>query len=109
MSATVRRDGGRWHVSFTVEVERVEWAPARPSSVVGVDVGIKHLAVLSTGELVDDPRRLVDSQQRMRTPGAGTVPQDQPRPAHRPTPVETLGTRRSPAWPRPRPGGQPAP
>ncbi|MGW0213556.1 IS607 family element RNA-guided endonuclease TnpB [Micromonospora chokoriensis] len=69
MSATVRRDGGRWHVAFTVEVERAEHRPARPQSVVGVDVGIKHLAVLSTGELVDNPRHLVAAQQRMRSLG----------------------------------------
>lgn len=69
MSATVRRDGGRWHVSFTVEVDRAGRAPARPQSVVGVDVGIKHLAVLSTGELVDNPRHLVAAQQQMRALG----------------------------------------
>ncbi|AGZ44247.1 transposase, IS891/IS1136/IS1341 [Actinoplanes friuliensis DSM 7358] len=67
MSATVRRDRGRWHVSFTVEVERAEHIPARPASVVGVDVGIKTLAVLSTGELIDNPRHLVAAQQRMRS------------------------------------------
>ncbi|MER5336636.1 IS607 family element RNA-guided endonuclease TnpB [Micromonospora sp. NPDC002717] len=69
MSATVRRDGGRWHVLFTCEVERAEGAPARPGSVVGVDVGIKHLAVLSTGELVPNPRHLVSAQARLRTFG----------------------------------------
>ena len=69
MSATVRRHGGRWHVSFTVEVERAERVPARPASVVGVDVGIKHLAVLSTGELVANPRHLVEAQARMRALG----------------------------------------
>jgi IS605 OrfB family transposase len=69
MSATGRRDGGRWHVSFTVEVERAERCPARPDSVVGVDVGIKHLAVLSTGDLVDNPRHLVTAQHRMRALG----------------------------------------
>ncbi|MEU5942784.1 IS607 family element RNA-guided endonuclease TnpB [Micromonospora sp. NPDC047548] len=69
MSATVRRDGGRWHVSFTVEVERAERVSARRDSVVGVDVGIKHLAVLSTGELVDNPRHLVQAHGRMRTLG----------------------------------------
>ncbi|WBB99687.1 IS607 family element RNA-guided endonuclease TnpB [Solwaraspora sp. WMMA2080] len=69
MSATVRRDGGRWHVSFTVEVERAERSPARPGSVVGVDVGIRHLAVLSTGELVDNPRHLVAARQRMHALG----------------------------------------
>ncbi|WP_433718842.1 IS607 family element RNA-guided endonuclease TnpB [Actinoplanes sp. CA-051413] len=69
MSATARRDGGRWHVAFTVEVERSERLPARPCSVVGVDVGIKHLAVLSTGELVDNPRHLTSAQQRLRALG----------------------------------------
>jgi len=69
MSATVRRDGGRWHVAFCVEVERAERTPARPSSVIGVDVGIKHLAVLSTGELVDNTRHLAGTQTRMRALG----------------------------------------
>ncbi|MFI7213307.1 IS607 family element RNA-guided endonuclease TnpB [Micromonospora maritima] len=69
MSATVRRDGGRWHVSFTVEVQRAERTPARPQVTVGVDVGITYLAVLSTGETVDNPRHLVAAQQRMRSLG----------------------------------------
>ncbi|MEO3742465.1 IS607 family element RNA-guided endonuclease TnpB [Plantactinospora sp. B5E13] len=69
MSATVRRDGGRWHVAFTVEVDRPERRLAQPGSVVGVDVGITHLAVLSTGELVDNPRHLTAARQRMRALG----------------------------------------
>jgi putative transposase len=66
MSATVRRDGGRWHVAYTVEVERADRVPARPASTVGVDVGIKHLAVLSTGELVSNPHHLRGAQHRLR-------------------------------------------
>jgi IS605 OrfB family transposase len=69
MSATVRRDGGRWHVAFCVDVERAERRPAQPQSVVGVDVGIRHLAVLSTGELVDNPRHLAAAQTRLRRLG----------------------------------------
>lgn len=69
MSATVRRDGGRWHVAYTVEVERADRTPARPGSTVGVDVGIKHLAVGSTGELVPNPRHLVNAQYRLRAYG----------------------------------------
>ncbi len=34
--------------------------------MLGVDVGIRHLAVLSTGELIDNPRYLTTAQQRMR-------------------------------------------
>ncbi|WP_127504367.1 IS607 family element RNA-guided endonuclease TnpB [Actinoplanes solisilvae] len=69
LSATVRRDGGRWHVSFTVEVDRAERTPTRPDSVIGVDVGIKHLAVLSTGDLVPNPRHLASAQARLRALG----------------------------------------
>jgi putative transposase len=69
MSATVRRGGGRWHVAFTVEVDRAERAPARPAAVVGVDVGVSHLAVLSTGELVANPRHLSGALRRFRTLG----------------------------------------
>jgi transposase len=66
MSATVRRDGGRWYVSYTVGVERADRTPAGPGSTVGVDVGIKHLAVLSTGEMVPNPRHLGSAQRRLR-------------------------------------------
>jgi putative transposase len=69
MSATVRRDGGRWHAAFTVEVDRGERTPTRPGSVVGVHVAIKHLAVLSTGELVDNPRHLIAARKRLRAFG----------------------------------------
>jgi transposase len=47
LSATVRAEAGRWYVSFTVEVQRAIRAPARPDAVVGVDLGIKTLAVFS--------------------------------------------------------------
>ncbi|WP_327004177.1 IS607 family element RNA-guided endonuclease TnpB [Dactylosporangium sp. NBC_01737] len=65
LSATVRRDGGRWYVAFTVTINRAERTPARPSSIVGVDVGITHLAVLSTGECVPNPRHLHAAQARL--------------------------------------------
>jgi putative transposase len=40
-----------------------------PGSTVGVDVGITHLAVLSTGEVVPNPRHLVGAQSRLRRLG----------------------------------------
>jgi putative transposase len=49
LSATVRAEAGRWFVSFTVEVHRVERTPTRPDAVVGVDLGIKTLAMFSDG------------------------------------------------------------
>ncbi|MFG1954523.1 IS607 family element RNA-guided endonuclease TnpB [Micromonospora sp. NPDC048830] len=71
MSATVRRDGGRWHVAFTVQIDRTDRRPAQPGSVVGVDVGITHLAVLSTGECVPNPRHLHRAQRVLRRLGRG--------------------------------------
>ncbi|MFI5916782.1 IS607 family element RNA-guided endonuclease TnpB [Dactylosporangium sp. NPDC051541] len=69
LSATARRDGGRWYVAFTAEVERTERTPARPDAVVGVDVGITRLAVLSTGEVLSNPRHLAAAQARFRALG----------------------------------------
>jgi IS605 OrfB family transposase len=66
MSATVRRDGGTWHVAFCVDVDRADRRPARPGCVVGVDLGIKQLAVLSTAELVPNPRHLDTAARRGR-------------------------------------------
>lgn len=65
-SATVSHRGGRWHVSFSVELTRHDPAPTAPGSVVGVDLGIKSLAVLSTGEIVPNPRHLDMAQRELR-------------------------------------------
>ncbi len=55
---TVSRDrAGRWWASFAVEEVIAAKAPARRASI-GVDVGVKHLAVLSTGDAVANPRTL---------------------------------------------------
>jgi putative transposase len=63
---TVSYRRGRWQASFSVEVDRAEWAPARPGSTVGVDVGVTHLAVLSTGAVAPNPRPLERVQRQLR-------------------------------------------
>lgn len=65
LSATVRLEAGRWFVAFTVEVQRAERAPARPDAVVGVDLGIKTLAVLSDGRTVENPKHLAVVQAKL--------------------------------------------
>ncbi len=67
VSATVCREGGRWFVSFTCEVERAARAqcPRQPDAVVGVDAGVCNLAVLSTGEVVPAPRPLRRAERRI--------------------------------------------
>jgi IS605 OrfB family transposase len=66
LSATVRCEAGRWQVAFTCEVQRARRALARPSAIVGIDMGVRHLAVLSDGELVDNPRHLASATRKLR-------------------------------------------
>ncbi|MFE5141911.1 IS607 family element RNA-guided endonuclease TnpB [Streptomyces fagopyri] len=71
LSATVSQEScGRWFVSFQVEVERAPATPARPETTVGVDLGIKHLAVFadSAGQVayVPNPRHLEHAQAGLR-------------------------------------------
>lgn len=48
-SVTISRTADRWLISFRLEVEPIEHPKSHP--VVGVDLGIKALATLSTGEV----------------------------------------------------------
>jgi putative transposase len=66
LSATVSCTAERWFVSFTVEVQRNVWAPTQPQAAVGVDVGVRYLAVLSTGQVIPNPRPLDHTQRRLR-------------------------------------------
>ncbi|WP_440068157.1 IS607 family element RNA-guided endonuclease TnpB [Streptosporangium sp. OZ121] len=66
LSATVRCEGGRWFVAFTCEFDRAERVVARPEAVVGVDLGVKDLAVLSTGEVIANPRHHRSALKRLR-------------------------------------------
>ncbi|WP_054054494.1 IS607 family element RNA-guided endonuclease TnpB [Alloactinosynnema sp. L-07] len=65
-SATVTHQGGRWFCSFSVEIDRHDPAPARSNFVVGVDLGVTSLAVLSTGEVIPNPRHLDVALRRLR-------------------------------------------
>jgi IS605 OrfB family transposase len=66
LAASISRQADRWYVSFTCEVQRAMRSPRRPRAVVGVDVGIRHLAVLSTGTSVANPAPLASELRRLR-------------------------------------------
>jgi IS605 OrfB family transposase len=53
-------------VSFTVEVQRAIPTSNGKPSVVGVDVGVRQLAVLSTGQAVANPHALERSLRKLR-------------------------------------------
>jgi putative transposase len=66
LAATISRRADRWFVSFTVEVQRAILASNGKPSVVGLDVGIRYLAVLSTGQTIPNPRALEGSLRKLR-------------------------------------------
>jgi putative transposase len=54
-SCTIRRKAGQWYASVSYETP-VEPAKVENQDVVGVDLGIKALATLSTGEVFEGPK-----------------------------------------------------
>jgi putative transposase len=64
LSATISEEAGRWFVSFGCELERSDEA-AFSAVIVGVDLGVKVLAALSTGEVIENPKPLTAYQRRM--------------------------------------------
>jgi IS605 OrfB family transposase len=66
LAVSVRFGRGRWFAAFTVEQDVSRPSPAAPGAVVGIDLGIKTLAVLSTGEEIPSPRHLGTSLRKVR-------------------------------------------
>ncbi len=70
LAATISERGGRWWVSFSIEVER-QLPPTRsPERVIGIDVGITALYTGATPDgdpvlAVANPRHLVVAQERL--------------------------------------------
>jgi putative transposase len=62
--AITKDPAGRYFVSFLVE-EEVATLPV-VNAMVGVDVGLKDVAVLSTGEKIANPRHLQRSERRLK-------------------------------------------
>ncbi len=66
LGVSVRFERGRWFAAFTVGQDVSRPSPADPGAVAGVDLGIKTLAVLSTGEQIPSPRHLGKSLRKVR-------------------------------------------
>ena len=66
-TCTVKREGDRWYAVLVYEVaDPAPPATGVPVAPVGVDLGLTHLAALSTGEVVEPPRFLIRAEQRLR-------------------------------------------
>jgi len=55
---------GKYFVSIQVEVEKPE--PTPMPDAVGIDLGLKHFAILSTGETVDHPQYLRKTERQLK-------------------------------------------
>jgi len=65
LSATVSRTADKWFISINVDTLT---GPGKPEieGVLGVDVGIKELAVTSDGEVFENPRVLKKAERKLR-------------------------------------------
>ena len=64
-NATVSFDGKRWWISLTVDTGE-DAPPKQGDHVVGVDVGLKTLAVTSDGAEYENPRSLTEALKSLR-------------------------------------------
>jgi putative transposase len=62
--ATISEQAGRWFVSVVTRAEKVK--PPLTETVVGIDVGIKTLAVCSDGTTFVNPRALAAKSKQLR-------------------------------------------
>ena len=65
VEVTVKREAGRWFACVAVRMPETPPLP-RPEEVIGVDVGIKTLAVCSDGTVYENPQALRKSLSRLR-------------------------------------------
>jgi len=63
VSATVSRTADRWFIAVQVDTVTAE----KPGTeCIGMDLGLKHFATLSTGEVIDAPKPLKRSLDKLR-------------------------------------------
>lgn len=65
ITITVSRDtAGRYFISFLVEEDIAEMPLTEP--MIGIDLGIKDLVIISTGEKIPNPRHLDKNMRRLK-------------------------------------------
>ena len=63
---TVSKRAGRWYASLTVERDTPTAKRAPKGGAVGIDLGIKTLATLSDGTIIDNPRPLKKVERKLK-------------------------------------------
>jgi putative transposase len=65
-TCTIKREPDGWYVVFAVEENQSRFFP-KTSAAVGIDVGIENFATFSTGEVVENPQFLRESERGLKT------------------------------------------
>lgn len=63
---TVSRRAGRWYAALTVERDDEPVTKPPRGGAVGIDLGVKTLATLSDGTIIENPRCLAASERRLK-------------------------------------------
>ncbi len=61
---TIKREGEHWFVSIVCQIDS-DPPPYRPMTITGIDVGINSLAVLSSGEVIENARHYKKNKKRL--------------------------------------------
>jgi putative transposase len=72
LSARFTKRAGHWYVSVQFEIDESRWSyphHCETQAAVGVDLGVRDLAVLSTGERIEAPRVLRRHEGKLRQLG----------------------------------------
>lgn len=64
-TVTIKLEVDQWYVVFSCEVDKPEPPPLSYEDV-GIDLGISHLATLSTGEMIEHPRYYRAAEQQLK-------------------------------------------
>src|SRR5215510_290667 len=62
----IKREADGWYVVFVVEENQCRFFP-KTGETVGIDVGIENFVTLSTGEVVENPEFLRESERELKT------------------------------------------
>lgn len=64
-TCTIRRDVDQWYACFSVEIPDNPKPRKKIDSSIGIDLGLNSIATLSTGEKIQNPHWLRESEKRL--------------------------------------------
>ena len=65
-SAVVSKNAAGWFVSISVDIPDAPKSESQAQRAVGIDLGVKHLAVTSDGQYFENPKTTIKYQKRLR-------------------------------------------